>query len=95
MATIELRLKESRSLLRAAKEAYMSKNLDLLYLIEEKLINIWISDFKEYHGKTLCEIVDRPDVTEFSGNIEHVQFLTANLEELKRVTNALGLDVGF
>jgi NADPH-dependent 7-cyano-7-deazaguanine reductase QueF len=80
MTNIKLRLKESNSLLKAAKHAHQNTNLDLLYLISEKMDNIWESDFKEHHGKTWCQISNQPDVTKICENIEQIQTLTANVE---------------
>ena len=93
MTTIKLRLKESKSLLRAAEKAHKNNNLDLLYLIEEKLGRIWVSDFKEYHGKTWCEVSNQPDVVEIYESVERVQTLTANLEAHKRLIGQFGLDL--
>lgn len=80
MTNMKLRLKESISLLKTAKQAHQDTNLDLLYLISEKMNNIWESDFKEHHGKTWCEIPNQPDVSQFYENLEHIETMTANLE---------------
>ena len=80
MTNTKLRLKESNSLLKAAKHAHQNTNLDLLYLICEKIKNIWKSHFKEHHGKAWCEFSEHPDVSQFYKNLEHIETMTANLE---------------